>query len=987
MNSWYYSHSAQTFGPVTKDQLVAMIQAGQLMSDHFIMREGADEWQAINASPFSGYLPPKATMEMPAHFAMPAAPAAAAPQATPAPQPNAKPAARPAGPPQARQATPRSQPAATPKAASKGAKTPRALVFGTLGVLVAALGWHFLGPKPPRQRSLVKRLEGEVLKVIKATGGDVEPQGMKQTNALWSGDAHLFWRGGAAGYSLDLEFNVEEDQGGKQRLKAAFTSSYDYGTIEVSLDGKKLKGSIYDLQAGEAVISGARDLGLHDLAAGPHVLRIGILDTSVINMDKRGAYNLGLDYLQLEPPVPNEAPATPGTDIASKAQPSASHCPAQDHVNVMNDGKTFAKDLSNDDDRRRHSWWPHFGSAEWAQYEWSSPQAIQECHVLWYSDRTDPSTPNGCGLPVFWRILYREESSGAWVPVDATIPAATRDEWNRVKFTPVKTTALRLCVQCPEPQSAGIYAWKVLAADPASVPDTKTREHPDLFLGDLSPLHAQVGYAPFRINKLIDYDEQNHGAIMVGRMPCSQFLWAHPGCRLDFAIPEGFTRFTAFGTGYSDVRTGEVLSHGQWKYRVLVDSKVTELSNPLSTYKSHEFPVDITFPAGSKVLTLITDNLGDDSFDHAYWAYPTFLTASSQKRPATPTATVKWPSNKSTAAVTPASSVPSTPRPTSSPPPVLPPSGPAVQIARFTFDSVSEPGKQIADAVQHDGIVELDGIYDPDKPAVTLKTPDLDYRRFTVAVRLQPDEFGNQPNNWAFTQDTLLVGGRSGRWFAVGVRPDGRLHFGIDGLGFANSRAILTPGEWVTLAVTCDQEARKAELFLNGESVAKLDIKPDAKLEVIGTHWEKSDKEWLFVHYGTGNTLKGAVDELAVYNGVLTAKEIAALKLGGENQQPPRIRAPLTRLAKLSLQRIPTLQLTNASLTEAVALLKAKALALDPQNKSLKIIVDAALDAEAKRITLDAADIPLAELLQRFAGPYKAWVQSTDDAFTLVPRR
>lgn len=69
MNSWYYSHSAQTFGPVTKEQLIAMIQAGQLMGEHFIMREGADEWQAINASPFSGYLPPKATMAMPAPFA------------------------------------------------------------------------------------------------------------------------------------------------------------------------------------------------------------------------------------------------------------------------------------------------------------------------------------------------------------------------------------------------------------------------------------------------------------------------------------------------------------------------------------------------------------------------------------------------------------------------------------------------------------------------------------------------------------------------------------------------------------------------------------------------------------------------------------------------------------------------------------------------------------------------------------------------------
>ncbi|MBK8038452.1 MAG: NPCBM/NEW2 domain-containing protein [Verrucomicrobiaceae bacterium] len=667
MNSWYYSHSAQTFGPVTKEQLIAMIQAGQLMGEHFIMREGADEWLAVNASPFSGYLPPKATMAMPAPFAG----ASATPQAAPAAQPIAKPAARPAGPPQARPAAPRSN-APAAKMASKGAKTPRALVFGTLGVLVAALGWHFLVPKTNPGRKMTKRLEGEVLKVIKVTGGDVEPQGMKQTNALWSGDAHLFWRGGAAGYSLDLEFKVEEDQGGKQRLKAAFTSSYDYGTIEVSLDGKKLKGSIFDLQANGAVISGARDLGLHDLAAGPHVLRIGILDTSVINMDKRDAYGVGLDYLQLEPPVSDAVPATAGTNIAAKAQPSASFCGGGDHVLNMKTGEERPDRKSEDQSLSRFTWHAHKGSAEWAQYEWESPQAIGECRVFWYADNTVPG--GGCALPNFWRLLYREESTDAWVPVDATIPAATRDTWNSVKFTPVKTTALRIAVQCQENFSAGIIHWQALAADPAAVPDAKSREHPDLFLGDLSPLHAQVGYIPFQINTVVEWERRNNNAsVMVGRMPCSQFLWAHANSRLDFAIPEGYTRFTAFGVGYSDVRTGELLAHGDWKHQVLVDGKVMEFSNPLSSYKSHEFPIDITFPAGSKVLTLLTDNLGDGNYDHAHWAYPTFLTASSQKRPATPTMTDKWPKLTASAhvsAVAPSSSVASSRQtaPQSSPP-------------------------------------------------------------------------------------------------------------------------------------------------------------------------------------------------------------------------------------------------------------------------------------------------------------------------------
>jgi hypothetical protein len=983
--TWFYSDGQQTYGPVNRDQLITMIQSGQLVPEHFIMTQGTEEWQLVRSSPFAGYLPrtTSATSAVPPQAQHPAPQTAANTPGAPK---------RPAPPP--KHAAGQPPPKKAPVAQAPVAQTGLPSWLGIAAVLVVlAAGWWLTRPEPILERKTVKRIEGEAMKVIQVTGGEVETQPMKLTNALWSGDAHLWWRDGAANYNLDLEFNVEPDQSGKQRLKAAFTSSQRFGIVEVSVDGRKLKGKIFDLQANTVVISGARDLGLHDLAEGPHVLRIGILDTSVINMEKREAYRVGLDYIQLEPPVITAAPEAVGTNIAVKAQPSASFCGRTDHVLIMKSGEERSGRKSEDQSLPRFTWHPHKGGAEWAQYEWESPQVIGECRVFWFDDSTVRG--GGCALPAFWRLLYREESTGAWVPVEAAIPAAERDTWNSVKFTPVKTTALRIAVQCLDGWSAGICRWQALAADSADVP--KTRERPDLFLGDLSPQHAQVGYLGYRVNLYEEPSERQGLSVFQAGKPCPQYLWAHTNSRIDFAIPSGYTRFTAFATGPSERSTGIPITAAEnWKASVLVDGKLLDQSDQLSRYKTREHAVDITFPSGSKTLTLITDTLGDGRFDHAFWAYPTLLTADSQKRPNTPTAKGNWSSSKSTAAVIPATTSPSAPRPSSSPQPVSQPVSPPVtqpapagQIARFTFESASEPGKEIANAVQHDGILELDGIYKSGKPEVTLKTPTLDYRRFTVAVRLQPDEFGNQPDNWTSSQNTLLVGGRAGRWLHLGVRPDRRLHFGLDGLGFATAHpsAILTPGEWVTLAVTCDQEARKAELFLNGESVAKLDIKPDVKLEVIGTRWEQSDKEWLFVNYGAGNTLKGAVDELVLYNGVLTAKQIADLKLGGENQRPPRIRAPLTRLAKLSLQRIPTLQLTNASLTEAVTLLKAKAVALDPQNESLKIIVDSALDAEAKRISLDAADIPLAELLQRFARHYKAWVKGTDDSFTFVPRR
>jgi|GEM_PF-3154657 len=72
MNTWFYSDTQHTYGPITTEQLIAMIQAGQLVAGHFIMANGAQEWQALGTSPFSGYLPQ-------------AAPAVAAPAARPGP--------------------------------------------------------------------------------------------------------------------------------------------------------------------------------------------------------------------------------------------------------------------------------------------------------------------------------------------------------------------------------------------------------------------------------------------------------------------------------------------------------------------------------------------------------------------------------------------------------------------------------------------------------------------------------------------------------------------------------------------------------------------------------------------------------------------------------------------------------------------------------------------------------------------------------------
>jgi NPCBM/NEW2 domain/GYF domain 2 len=620
--TWYYTDGKQTYGPIHRDQLIALIQSGQLRPEHCILPQGTEEWQVVRSSPFAGYLPtaPVASSALPQQ-----------PQ-----RPAMAPVKHTAGQPPPKQA-PISQPPAAQTSLTSW------LMKAAVLLAVAGLGWWLTQPKTIPTRKTVQRIEGEAIKVLKVTGGEVEPQPMKQSNALWSGDAHLWWHGGAAKYVLDLEFTVEPEQVGRQRLKAAFTSSWDYGVVEVSVDGLKLKNPILDLQANGAVISGARDLGLIDLTAGPHVMSITLLGTNVINRDEKDAYGMGLDYIQLEPPVLDEAPAEVGTNIALKAQPSASYCAQTDHVSHMNTSAEQAGRKSEDQSLPRHTWHPHKGSAEWTQYEWDRPQTLGECRVFWFDDST---VRGGCALPAFWRLLYREEATGAWVPVQAAIPAATRDTWNSVKFPAVRTTALRIAVQCLEGYSAGICHWQALAADTATMPDAKTREPPDLFLGDLSPLHAQVGWGAYHSNLYDSIATREGRGVLHGGKPCSQHLWAHANSRIDFAIPEGYTRFTAYAIGPSDLATGAPTAGADsWKTSVLVDGRQLAASNPLSSYKGHEFFVDITFPAGSKVLTLITDNLGNGTFDNAFWAFPTLLTAESQKLPSAATMTAHAPAH------------------------------------------------------------------------------------------------------------------------------------------------------------------------------------------------------------------------------------------------------------------------------------------------------------------------------------------------------
>lgn len=486
--------------------------------------------------------------------------------------------------------------------------------------LVAFFGWRYL---PAPERKTIQRIEGEALKVIKATGGETRRQEMGGfLNAIWSGAAQVLWIKGAKNDSLTLQLPVQE--AGRQRVKAVFSLSHDFAVVDVALDGKRVAGAPFDLQAEVPTISDILDFGVFDLNQGEHELKITLLDTHARDTVGAGAYVTALDYVQLEPPVSSKPPAAAGTDVALIARPSASHCSGGDHVKHINDGKVIA--APNSGQPQRMTWHPRKGGMEWAQLEWETPQTIDECQIVWFEDKAS-------AMPVFWHLLYREES-GAWVPVEATFPPAMRDTWCVVKFPAVKTSALRISAQCKEGWAAGICHWKALAADPTAT--TAPAAKRDLLLTELSPLHAQSGWGLYRANNYGAIDERDGRVVLLSGKACTQYLWAHPMSRTVFAIPDGYTAFTATGIGPSYKNTGRPSSsHGSWKYIIEVDGKTLLESDELNSYFGQEHPISVTFPAGSKRLTLITDNCGNGHSDHAFWAYPT-LSSASTSRPLIP---------------------------------------------------------------------------------------------------------------------------------------------------------------------------------------------------------------------------------------------------------------------------------------------------------------------------------------------------------------
>lgn len=110
---------------------------------------------------------------------------------------------------------------------------------------------------------------------------------------------------------------------------------------------------------------------------------------------------------------------------------------------------------SSDESEGFFHWWPKKGTTEWVEYAFAAPSTVSSVELYWFDD-----TGHGeCRVPESWKLFYKDGET--WKPVSATSFGVAKDQWNKVTFTPVKTTGLRIEVKLQGNWSAGIQEWKV----------------------------------------------------------------------------------------------------------------------------------------------------------------------------------------------------------------------------------------------------------------------------------------------------------------------------------------------------------------------------------------------------------------------------------------------------------------------------------------------------------------------------------------------
>lgn len=151
---------------------------------------------------------------------------------------------------------------------------------------------------------------------------------------------------------------------------------------------------------------------------------------------------------------------------------------------------------SNDTQHPRHTWWAadRLGNEEWVQYNFKEPKTVSSVEVFWFQ-KINPGGKTGCSVPENWKLLYNDGSGFKPVPGAAAFGTET-NRFNRVEFTPIKATALRLVAQAKQGFSSGILEWRVqeeATGENLALKAKPSASYTDKFVGTLAALNDGSG--------------------------------------------------------------------------------------------------------------------------------------------------------------------------------------------------------------------------------------------------------------------------------------------------------------------------------------------------------------------------------------------------------------------------------------------------------------------------------------------------------------
>jgi hypothetical protein len=157
--------------------------------------------------------------------------------------------------------------------------------------------------------------------------------------------------------------------------------------------------------------------------------------------------------------------------------------------------------------------------------------------------------------------------------------------------------------------------------------------------------------------------------------------------------------------------------------------------------------------------------------------------------------------------------------------------------------------------------------------------PEIRFSRFSLVVRLKCDGFTSKK------QEVILVGGKT-QWFSLNRSKEGilvlELNHGKYKKDFGGKK--LAEDQWMTIACAVDMESHKAVAVVDGELAGEIELPSDLKITTMPEPPKEllvaplyGDKIFVFVNSGNRSFFKGLVDDLQIYDRVLSQKELTQL--------------------------------------------------------------------------------------------------------------